>query len=386
MKLFLFGLLLGGYVMKGEGGGGGGGGERSNVPMTNKPPHTTPKITIEKNENIWTVLSKNPAYSGFFNFLKGNSEIREILKDSDRELTVLVPSNSAIMNSGLTLKSAKLDGMLRYHIIDGKVTEEDILTGAYSELPTMLSNDPTLNMRLPSDAVQVITIHAGKLSSGIAPDARVDNSVICTNGIIHTTGTFLIPPQEIPDAVCKTPFNRMLANMRDNISARRGLTFFVPPLGGFQFAMKKASDVRVTNRHVVGDEIIYEGDWKHGSTYRALDGTTLQITEENGKTMINGVPILRTNIPTSFGVAHLIGGGISSLPDGAIIKNGAVDSDKASAVKSAPSAVPVKRKGYSEHLWKIIPASIAILSLLTLIVLFVRHSHGKDEPAISGLS
>lgn len=64
----------------------------------------------------------------------------------------------------------------------------------------------------------------------------------------------------------------------------------------------------VLTYHVVAGEALNLADMESGSTLTTLQGTTLTITKEGGKTYVNGIEIVVGDVPATNGVIHVIGG------------------------------------------------------------------------------
>lgn len=64
----------------------------------------------------------------------------------------------------------------------------------------------------------------------------------------------------------------------------------------------------VLTYHVVAGEALNLADLESGATLTTLQGSTLTITKDGGKTYVNGVEIVVGDVPATNGVIHVIGG------------------------------------------------------------------------------
>lgn len=332
--LLILVLFLGADVCVGvvEATGSRRGRERTRINKKDKPVQK-PIAQNPSESTIWDVLKSDPDFGRFYKHLGVYPGPEKILNDPARHVTVFAPTNEAINNRGAISDMARLYTMVHYHIVDGIVSAEDVESGAVTELKTMLVNDVSVYTKLPKDSSQVMVVSEGKLSSGVAPDAKiVGKRVQCKNGVIYQIPVFMIPPYESVDVAKGSPFSKMLPFLMNEISTKQGLTVFVPSSKAFKTAASHASALKVTRRHVLAGALVYEGDFKHGLKLQAMDGTMLQITVKDGIKAVNGKPIVKTNIPTNFGVIHLIDGGIPTLRDQDIVSSAEVsvgpDSDE----------------------------------------------------------
>lgn len=64
----------------------------------------------------------------------------------------------------------------------------------------------------------------------------------------------------------------------------------------------------VLTYHVVAGEALNIADMDSGSTLTTLQGSTLTITKEGGKTFVNGIEIVVSDVTATNGVIHVISG------------------------------------------------------------------------------
>ena len=269
---------------------------------------------VPRQATIWDTLSSGAIYSQFRKIIAQDEGLRERLHDPSGRFTLFCPTNTAVTNRGPIADKARLLIIAKYHVVEDVVSIEDVRQNRISELPTLLLNDQSAYTNLPHNHAQVLVIREGGLFSGLLPLAEYTGvRRECSNGVIYMVNVMLIPPEPIPGGLTGTPFAPMLKLLSDLVRSNRGLTMFVPNSRAYTRAVQQATELKIVKRHVVVGTPKYWGDFRKGFKMRAMDGVVLQITMVNGRPTVNGRAIIKGNIPTSFGVVHLIDGGINAL-------------------------------------------------------------------------
>lgn len=302
----------GGMPVKGRPRGGvEKGGERA-----------APRPVGAGKSTIWDTLTTGAIYAQFHKIIALDEQLTARLQDPSARLTLFCPTNIAVTNRGRIADVARLLNIANYHVVEGVVAMEDVRRERIKELPTLLVNDHSPYTNLPSDQAQIIAIRDGGLFSGNLPVARYTGvRRDCSNGVIYIIDVMLIPPEPTPDGLVETPFASMLPLLHDPISNNRGLTMFVPTRRAYAAAIRRTAELKIVKRHVVVGVPKYLGDLTPGLTLRAMDGVHLQVSMSNGELAINGRRIIKGNIPTSFGVVHLIDSGINALSRDELMKH-----------------------------------------------------------------
>lgn len=261
-------------------------------------------MALETGEKtIWRVLEERNERGRFSKSLLGG-EVRRLLDDRNGQYTVLVPKKGTV-----DIRSASADPL--YHTLRGVIEEWEV----GSEYET-LQKSPDL----PEDMAQVVVVTKdGKLSDGrtqVAIDTR-QSPIKCSNGLIYYIDNVLqAPDKKIPHRLKDAgPWEELLGVMLP-WAKKRGLTVFMPAKAAYDKAKRRgATDKHLAKRHVVVGDPIYAGDLVPGFEVAARDHTLLRVTQEGGggKILINGVALKETNILTSFGVVHLLEGGLDPL-------------------------------------------------------------------------
>lgn len=269
--------------------------------------------TVKK--TLWQVISADSAFTSFKKIMESAPDVVESLKDGDGEYTVFIPTNGAVQDRGTLEDAKRMPTIARYHVVEGTVSIDELEDGDLHTLRTLLTDDRTPYSHMPLDSHQIIQVtNEGKLSSGSIPLVSVTGKTVkCTNGIIHQVNSMMFPPFEEPHGMSDTPYNKILNAVRSSISSRDGLTIFLPSMKAFTAASAKSSVERIARRHVVTGDIIYEEEFEDGVKAKTMDGTKIVVTMKSGKAYVNGVRIVKANIPTNFGIVHVIEGGLETL-------------------------------------------------------------------------
>ena len=104
-----------------------------------------------------------------------------------------------------------------------------------------------------------------------------------------------------------------LTAFRDAITAE-GLETQLAETAGVTIFAFKTSDAIVVREHTITGTFAYTEDLLNIKTFTADSGATLTITSVNGQTLVNGVPIIRSDIIIKNGVVHELQGVIYPIP------------------------------------------------------------------------
>jgi transforming growth factor-beta-induced protein len=203
---------------------------------------------------------------------------------------------------------AKLQAVLKYHVVSGKVTADKV---------TGLSNAASLNgQRIP------ISVRGGKVMAGKAGVVKTD--IMASNGVIHVIDAVILP--EMRDAVevagAAGSFSTLLAaataaGLVDALKSDadgRGLTIFAPtdeafaklPAGTVENLLKpenKETLQQILKYHVVAGRAYSD---KVVGTHKTLAGPSVTVKAEGGKVMVGGATVAAADIEASNAVIHVI--------------------------------------------------------------------------------
>ena len=210
--------------------------------------------------------------------------------------TLLKPENKHLLQS-----------ILKYHVVPGKVTADQVIN---------LSNSTTLN----GNRID-ITAKDGKV--------MIDNATVikanieCDNGIIHVIDSVIAPSQNdiIDTAVSAGSFTTLAAALEatELIEALKGdgpFTVFAPtddafaalPDGTVDTLLKpenKDKLASILKLHVVSGAV-YADQAIAAQTAATLQGKNLRFYFDKGQLMVNGAKIISTDVETANGIIHVI--------------------------------------------------------------------------------
>lgn len=269
-------------------------------------------VFTEGTKTILEILQEDAKYAEFAKIVQGQSEVLRILGDNSRKLTLLVPSNMAVRNRGTFSDAARLLVILLYHIVEGTFAREELRDGSVRELHTQFVEDAGVFAKLPGGHAQVIALRDGLLTTGVQPDAKIlsEEPIVASNGVIYQTDVMLIPPIMTPEGLEGTPYTGALEGVLDKVHRRAGLTLFLPVSGG---PWPTGTSEQMTYRHAVEGRPVYWGDLWDGLQMTAVDGNILLVKLKGDQFTVNGRRIVRANIPTMFGIVHLVEGPLEPL-------------------------------------------------------------------------
>jgi transforming growth factor-beta-induced protein len=203
----------------------------------------------------------------------------------------------------------KLQAVLKFHVIQGKVGLSDALAAKSAE------------------TLQGSPIHIGFENGNVMVNNATLSSadVAASNGVIHVIDTVLLPPAPKNDIanVAKRAgqFNTLLAavkaaGLQGALSGDKPLTVLAPtdaafkalPKGTVESLLKHENREQLKNilsLHVLSGKIS-AGDALNAGTAKALNGEKLDFGIETGKFTVNGATIVRTDIACDNGVIHVI--------------------------------------------------------------------------------
>ena len=204
---------------------------------------------------------------------------------------------------------SKLTSILTYHVIPGKVMAADI-TKAMS--PKTVNGEELKVM--PKD---------GKVMVGTATVVKAD--IVCDNGVIHVIDAVLMPGAETKNIVEVADGAKMFktllaaakaAGLADTLAEKGPYTVFAPtdeafeklPAGTVDSLLKPENKDKlkaVLLNHVVDGKVDSKAALKAGEA-KTLGGGKLTIAEKDGAAYVGDAKLVKTDIPASNGVIHVI--------------------------------------------------------------------------------
>jgi len=135
----------------------------------------------------------------------------------------------------------------------------------------------------------------------------VNGSFKYDKGIIYGIDRYFSLPQPLIPSLSAVG----LTAFRDAIVAQ-GLEAQLSGSPGVTIFAFKASDAIVVREYTITGTFAYSADLLDRKTFTADSGAALTITSVNGKTLVNGVPIIRSDIIIKNGVVHELQGPLLS--------------------------------------------------------------------------
>ena len=228
---------------------------------------------------------------------------------------------------------AQLEGLLRYHVLEGDVNIGPAVTTG--DLRT--ADGRVIHFGL--DAAQSPRVNQRSLSTVNVPT---------TNGILHGVDSVLVQPQVLGDSILGTQFSlgTQIAGVLETFNNEdeeftlflpqdQSLIEFVltqPTIANFLIdpSNQDALATTILNQFVPGVQSSQDVLAAASFTSLANDGSELAVGSDGTTTSIGGIPIVATDLVASNGIVHLIDGLI--LPDSIDFPEGpasVVDSDRA---------------------------------------------------------
>ncbi|WVW81884.1 hypothetical protein I302_103883 [Kwoniella bestiolae CBS 10118] len=260
---------------------------------------------------------------------------------SDDQFTIYAPNNAAWETSGLSQPPANGDlvSLLSYHIVQATLNSStDIAPIRHHTIAFTELRSPTVD--LPGDQTQVIVLETA-VNATTGQDVN-DGSVLVRGDNWNATSAgeqfvyenLHIQPVDKPSPLLKTLSQSGLAiaanlganlaisaissaGLNDTLSAEcHGCTFFIPVNaaidGAANFTGLGDDEKRnVLLNHVLNGSTIYSPDLSPGNAYITSAGMPLiYLADDQGKRFVSvgqyRASILRSDIPVSNGVVHLI--------------------------------------------------------------------------------
>jgi transforming growth factor-beta-induced protein len=202
---------------------------------------------------------------------------------------------------------AKLQAILTYHVVPGKVMAADVvkLTGATTVQGQKID----------------IAVKDGKVSADGANVVKTD--IGCLNGVIHVIDSVLLPADKdiIDTAAGNDAFTTLVAAVKaaglvETLKGEGPFTVFAPtneafaklPEGTVANLLKpenKDKLVAILAYHVVPAKVL-ASDVVKLTDAKTVNGKSVAIKVSEGSVMIDGAKVIVTDLETSNGVIHVI--------------------------------------------------------------------------------
>ena len=203
---------------------------------------------------------------------------------------------------------AKLQAILTYHVVSGKVMAADVVK---------LTSAKTVQGQEVA-----IKVAGGKVFVNGAQVLTTD--IKCSNGVIHVIDSVILPaePKDIVDtAVGAGSFSTLVAAVKaaglvETLKGKGPFTVFAPtdeafakiPAATLQTLLKpenKAKLASILTFHVVSGKVM-AADVVKLTSAKTVNGQEVKIEVVDGKVMVNGAQVVKTDIECANGVIHVI--------------------------------------------------------------------------------
>ncbi|KXS20504.1 carbohydrate-binding module family 18 protein [Gonapodya prolifera JEL478] len=244
-------------------------------------------------------------------------------------LTVFAPTDTAFAATiqalgGVQSVTPLVPQILSYHVSTSIVSVDYLKANKVSFIPTLLGNS-SLSLIKP----QVLGVAVGSdgkvsIEYGLNEAAKVIDTVVTSNGVIHVIDSVLIPPVNASatitaiNAANQAPvtFKNLAAALVANdlltaVDTVTPITIFAPLDVGFEAVAASLNSGQleaylktVLTYHVIGGAAAY---FPPSGSYQTLAGENITVVSEttNYTVTINGQPVLDTVLLTN-GVVHVI--------------------------------------------------------------------------------
>jgi uncharacterized surface protein with fasciclin (FAS1) repeats len=288
------------------------------TPLAAFAANTTPVETYGKKDIVDTAVSAKIFGTLVAAVQAGGLE--SVLR-SKGPFTVFAPTDEAFkkLPAGTVASLLKpenkdlLISILKYHVVSGKVMASDVVK---------VSSAKTVQGAMVGIEVK----NGGVFLNGTTKVVKTD--IEASNGVIHVIDTVLMPPAKpakmdiVETAVSTKMFNTLVAAAKaaglvDTLKSKGPFTVLAPtdaafsklPAGTVESLLKPENKdllVKILTYHVISGDVRAKTvvTLKEAKT---VQGQNVKIMLKNGKVMINGAKVLKTDVEASNGVIHVPG-------------------------------------------------------------------------------
>lgn len=202
----------------------------------------------------------------------------------------------------------KLQAILTYHVVPGAVMASDVVK---------LSSAKTVQ----GDNVSIKVVDGSVWINGAKV---VKTDIKCKNGVIHVIDSVILPPEKadiVDTAVSAGKFSTLVAAVKaaglvETLKGEGPFTVFAPtdeafakiPAATIQDLLKpenKAKLASILTYHVVSGRVT-AADVVKLTSAKTVNGQTVTIKVADGKVMVDGANVIKTDIECKNGVVHVI--------------------------------------------------------------------------------
>ncbi len=166
-----------------------------------------------------TFISLDPNFSLGLEALtdEGNTAFTSLLSDTDQDITIFYPSNSAITTllDGATIadiNNSVLEQILSNHIITGSVGVSTNLSNGYLNTNALFNDDMNSPLSLYVNTNNGITLN------GIA-EVDLDNAnIVASNGVLHVVESVITLPNVVTFALADPNFSALVSALTQDVT------------------------------------------------------------------------------------------------------------------------------------------------------------------------
>lgn len=201
---------------------------------------------------------------------------------------------------------ARLQSILKYHVVSGAVLAKDVKPGAVATLDGQRIDISTKDGKVMVDGATVTA-----------------TDVIAGNGVIHVIDSVILPSDKtvVQTALAASNFKTLAALIQqaglvDALSGAGPFTVFAPTDEAFAKLPKETLEMlakpenkeqlaAILKYHVVAGRVFSDAAAK-GADVATLEGRKVATKSQDGKVMVNGAGVIAADIDASNGVIHAI--------------------------------------------------------------------------------
>jgi len=241
------------------------------------------------------------------------------LNDSGHVATLFASTNKGFEYRG-ALNQTYAYGTLKYHIVEDELV--DLASNLPKKIETSLTaaDDSLLVGFSDTTRKQVIMASQGDngvlLNYGYKLRARVQQTIPCSNGVIHVIDTVLIPPSNY--ALAYLGYNlTQFVNLTDDtevtedILTSGGITVFacVDAIvnGTNVFSLSPEERKGFVRYHLV-KSVVYSTDFITSQNFTSVQGQPINVTKNGNQIKVNGEAVVSEDVQMRNGVLHVLNG------------------------------------------------------------------------------
>ena len=201
---------------------------------------------------------------------------------------------------------AKLQSILKYHVVSGAVLAKDVKPGAVATLDGQRIDITTKDAKVMVDKATV-----------------TKTDIIAGNGVIHVIDSVILPSDKtiVQTAVAAGSFKTLAslltsAGLVDALNGAGPFTVFAPTDEAFAKLPKETIEMlgkpenkeklaAILKYHVAPGRVFSDAAAK-GATVATLEGQSVTTKSEGGKVLVDGATVVGADIDASNGVIHVI--------------------------------------------------------------------------------